>query len=61
MQTLTRKSDEIIKHLTPRAVIIRCPECGSSHITTGLVTRNGVRIFCHVCATRAEVTVRREG
>ena len=57
MQTLTRKSDEIIKHLTPKA--IRCPECGSTDVVLGLPTAQDQRIFCQVCA--AMVTVRREG
>ena len=55
--TLTRKSPEIARHLTPRAVIIRCPECGRT-VTIGLTTKTGTRVFCEVCGMGE---VRREG
>ena len=55
--TLTRKSDEIIKHLTPKA--IRCPECGSSDVVTGIATTYGTPVFCLTCGTMTET--RREG
>ena len=55
--TLTRKSPEIIKHLTPKA--IRCPECGSSDVVTGIVTTYGTPVFCLTCGTMTET--RREG
>ena len=55
--TLTRKSPEITKHLTPKAM--RCPECGSSDVVTGIVTTYGTPVFCLTCGTMTEA--RREG
>ena len=57
MDTLTRKSSEIEKHLTPKPLL--CPSCGSSDIVEGLVTKEGTRVFCLVCATMG--MIRREG
>jgi hypothetical protein len=57
MDTLTRKSSDIARHLTPRAVIICCPSCGRT-VTIGLTTKTGTRVFCEVCGMGE---VRREG
>ena len=59
MDTLTKKSSEIEKHLTPKAEIIRCPECWSTDVVLGIVTTYGTPVFCLTCGTMTET--RREG
>ena len=59
MDTLTRKSPEIIKHLTPTATILRCPVCGSSNVRPGITTTWGTPVFCLACEATTET--RREG
>lgn len=49
MDTLTRKYNEIEKHLSPKTAIVRCPVCGSSNVRLGIRTVWGVPVFCLEC------------
>jgi predicted RNA-binding Zn-ribbon protein involved in translation (DUF1610 family) len=53
METMTRKTPAIEKHLVPKAQIVRCPEpdCGSSNIRIEKSTERGVLARCQDCQT----------